>query len=147
MNNSKLISADKLSYKRKRIYVFFAISALIFTLSIFLILISNYIYIPFYIPYKFTGYITDFKNDCAADAGSCYIKVNDTWIDFGGASSGFPPPGYVRPPTGKLIDLTFSKKYLGKKVEVYAKKNIFQRKEKYATLVGNKNFYIKLLEK
>ena len=91
---------------------------------------------------KFTGIITETNNGCWAD-GVCSIKVDEKWITA--EIGGLRPPDSKPETRGKLIGISFSRdtqKYIGKRVEVYAKptdNNAF-------TIYGNKDYYIKLLE-
>ena len=91
---------------------------------------------------KFTGIITETNNGCWAD-GVCSIKVNDKWItaEIGGLQAPNSKPE-IR---GSLIGIDFSQdtnRYIGKKVEIYAK----QTDGNNFTIYGNKSYYIKLLE-
>ncbi len=91
---------------------------------------------------KFTGIVTETNNGCWAD-GVCSIKVDDKWIvaEIGGLR----PPNSKPEIRGNLIGISFSQdtdKYIGKKVEVYAK----QTDNNSFTIYGNEKYYIKLLE-
>ncbi len=91
---------------------------------------------------KFIGNITEIKNACWAD-GVCSIKVNDSWIIT--ENGGERPPNIPQEIRGQLIGISFAEdtqKYIGKKVEVYAKKT----DNNSLTIYGNKDYYIKLLE-
>lgn len=89
---------------------------------------------------KLTGIISTTNNQCIAD-GVCSIKVDDKWIvaEIGGLRPQNSKPEVV----GRLIGISFAgdtQKYVGKKVEVYAKSlgnNTF-------TIYGSKAFYIKV---
>jgi len=92
---------------------------------------------------KFTGIITETSNGCWAD-GICSIKVNDKWIvtEIGGLR----PPNSKPEIRGNLIGISFSQdtnKYIGKRVEVYAKQ---LENDKNYSIYGDPNYYIKLLE-
>ena len=91
---------------------------------------------------KFTGIITETNNGCWAD-GTCSIKVDNKWIvaEIGGLR----PPNSKPEIQGSLIGINFSQdtnKYIGKRVEVYAK----QTDGDSFTIYGNESYYIKLLE-
>ena len=91
---------------------------------------------------KFTGIITETNNGCWAD-GICSIKIDNKWVvaEIGGLR----PPNSEPEIRGSLIGINFSQdtnKYIGKKVEVYAK----QTDDNDFTIYDNENYYIKLLE-
>lgn len=93
---------------------------------------------------KFTGIIRETNNGCWAD-GVCSIKVNDKWIiaEIGGLR----PPNSKPEIRGNLIGISFSQdinKYIGKRVEVYAKQ--LENDKNYLTIYGDSIYYIKLLE-
>jgi len=91
---------------------------------------------------KFTGNITETNNGCWSD-GICSIKVDDKWITA--EIGGLRPPNSKAEIRGDLIGISFSQdtnKYIGKRVEVYAK----QSDDNSFTIYGNENYYIKLLE-
>ncbi|MCX6732715.1 MAG: hypothetical protein NTV98_04200 [Candidatus Roizmanbacteria bacterium] len=91
----------------------------------------------------FSGIITEIDNSCASD-GICRIKVGDKWVV--GLAGGLRWPGAPPEIRGELIGINFNSldktKYIGKKVEVYAKKT---EGDNY-TIYDNKLFYIKILE-
>jgi len=93
---------------------------------------------------KFTGIVTEINYGCWAD-GICSIKVDDKWITA--EIGGLRPPNSEPEIRGNLIGISFSQetnKYLGKRVEVYAKQ--LENDKNYLTIYGDSNYYIKLLE-
>jgi hypothetical protein len=91
---------------------------------------------------KFTGTITEINNECWSD-GTCSIEVNDKWIvaEIGAEH----PPGSKIEIRGNLININFTQdtnKYIGKRVEIYAK----QLNSSNFTIYGDTSYYIKLLE-
>ena len=91
---------------------------------------------------KFTGNITETNNGCWFD-GICSIKVDERLVTA--EIGGLGPPNSKPEIRGKLIGISFSQdtqKYIGKKVEVYAK----QTNDNGFTIYGNENYYIRLLE-
>jgi hypothetical protein len=92
---------------------------------------------------KFTGVITDINTGCWSD-GTCSIKVGDRWVvaEVGGLRA----PGSVSEERGGLLGISFDKdmgRYIGKKVEVFAKQSGASGNE--LTIYGSSSYYIKVL--
>lgn len=131
----------------KNIYrIFFILTLIIFTPLFFLYKYQNKIQ-NISKPdqgIKFTGIITETNNGCWAD-GICSIKVDDKWITA--EIGGLRPPNSEPEIRGNLIGISFDQdtnKYIGKKVEVYAKQ--LEDDKNYLTIYSDSNYYIKLLE-
>lgn len=131
----------------KNIYrIFFILTLIIFTSLFFLYKYQNKIQ-NISKPdqgIKFTGIITETNNGCWAD-GICSIKVDDKWITA--EIGGLRPPNSEPEIRGNLIGISFDQdtnKYIGKKVEVYAKQ--LEDDKNYLTIYSDSNYYIKLLE-
>lgn len=86
-------------------------------------------------PEKFSGIITSLKTDCAFD-GECSIFVGNQEVVV--TSGDFMNP--ERTPIGISEVNSFDKKFIGKTVDVYAKK-IGPSKH---TLAGSSDYYIRL---
>jgi hypothetical protein len=89
------------------------------------------------------GTITDIDNGCWAN-GNCSIKVNNNWIIA--EEGGLHPltSNIALEPRGNQIDIIFSedtKKYIGKKVEIYGR----EINEYQFTIYGSEAYYIKLI--
>ncbi len=88
---------------------------------------------------KMVGKITATYDGCSYD-DSCHLTVNGKIIFVGGGLT----PNSAIVPKGQLIGYTIgsSSRYIGKKVEVYAK----VLKDNFLTIDGSKDYYVKMLE-
>ncbi len=90
---------------------------------------------------KFTGIVTNAKNDCWAD-GTCSIEVNNNW--WVAIIYGKRDPSRIPKDRGLVTGIRFSKdnKVIGKRVKVYAK----IRDKNRLTVEGNNNYYVEVIE-
>lgn len=90
---------------------------------------------------KFTGIVTNAKNDCWVD-GKCSIEVNNNW--WVAIIYGKRDPGRIPKERGLVTGIRFSKdnEAIGKRVRVYAK----IRDKNRLTVEGNNNYYVEVIE-
>ena len=88
---------------------------------------------------KFMGVITEINDGCWSD-GICSIRVGDRWViaEIGGLKS----PDSEHEVRGELVGVSFEQKYVGKTVEVYAKKLSSDNYSMY----GDLGYYIKIID-